>query len=39
MVEIRKRKAAIKSMLTDMRLTHFPREEVRQILAFWKVSL
>jgi hypothetical protein len=23
----------------DMSLTHFPREEVRKVLAFWKVDL
>jgi hypothetical protein len=39
MAEIRKRKAAFKNMLADMNLTHFPREEVRQVLAFWKVGL
>jgi hypothetical protein len=37
--EIRKRKAGFKSMLADTSLTHFPREEVRQVLAFWRVSL
>jgi hypothetical protein len=39
MTEICKRKAAFKRMLTDMSLTHFPREEMQQVLAFWKVSL
>ena len=39
LAEIRKRKATLKRMLADTSLTHFPREEVRQVLAFWKVSL
>jgi hypothetical protein len=38
MAEICKRKARMKSMLADTSLTHFPREEVRQVLAFWKVN-
>jgi hypothetical protein len=37
--EIRKRKAGLRRMLADMSLTHFPREEVRQVLALWKVEL
>lgn len=37
--EIHKRKTALKTMLADLSLTHFPREDVRQVLAFWKVSL
>lgn len=39
MSEIRKRKAGLKKMLLDKSLTHFPREEVRQVLEFWKVDL
>jgi hypothetical protein len=37
--EIRKRKANLRRMLADTSLTHFPREEVRQVFAFWKVTL
>lgn len=39
MSEVRKRKAGFKKMLMDTSLTHFPREEVRQVLAFWRVDL
>jgi hypothetical protein len=37
--EIRRRKTRIKNMLADKRFTHFPRGEVRRILAFWKIEL
>ena len=37
--EINKRKVAFKRMLEDTSLTHFPHEEVRQVLAFWKVNV
>lgn len=39
MAEIRKRKAKLRSMLADASLTHFPGDEVRQVLAFWSVDL
>jgi hypothetical protein len=39
MAEICKRKAGMKSMLADTSLTHFPREEVSQVLTFWKANL
>jgi hypothetical protein len=37
--EIRKRKRLIRTMLADSSLTHFPRDEVREVLAFWKIDL
>jgi tetratricopeptide (TPR) repeat protein len=37
--EVRRRKAAIESMLANPGLTHFPRDEVRRVLSFWKVVL
>jgi hypothetical protein len=37
--EIRRRKASFRRMLADTSLTHFPREEMREVLAFWKISL
>jgi hypothetical protein len=39
MGEIRKRKSLIRAMLADLNLTHFPRDEVREVLAFWKIDL
>lgn len=39
LTEIAKRKASLKSMLTDTSLTHFPREEVTEVLAYWKITL
>jgi hypothetical protein len=39
MDEIRKRKDKFREMLSDKSLTHFPRKEVRQVLAFWNVKL
>jgi hypothetical protein len=36
---ISKQKAKIRTMLADASLTNFPRETVRQVLAFWKVVL
>ncbi len=37
--EIRKRKLRFRTLLADSNLTHFPREDVLQVLAFWKVHL
>lgn len=37
--EIRRRKAKFARMLGDMRLTNFPRDAVRDVLAFWKIEL
>jgi hypothetical protein len=37
--EIHRRKANLRRMLADTNLTYFPRDEVRQVLAFWKVNL
>lgn len=37
--EIRKRKANFRSMLSDPTLINFPREEVREVLEFWKIDL
>jgi hypothetical protein len=37
--EIRKRKALLRTMMSDASLTHFPREEVRQVIEFWKIDL
>jgi hypothetical protein len=37
--EIRKRKASFKRILADTSLTHFPRDEVQEVLAFWKIKL
>jgi hypothetical protein len=37
--EICRRKANFKKLLADTSLTYFPREEVREVLAFWKVNL
>jgi hypothetical protein len=37
--EIRRRKKMLKRMLADTSLTHFPREEVRDVLRFWSVCL
>jgi hypothetical protein len=39
MAEILKRKANLGRMLADPSLTHFPRDEVRRVLAFWKIEL
>lgn len=39
MAEIGKRKARYRRMLADTSLIHFPREEVQEVLAFWKISL
>jgi hypothetical protein len=36
---ITKRKKELRRMLDDADLTHFPREEVRKALEFWKVEL
>jgi hypothetical protein len=37
--EIRKRKARIRAMLADESLSCFPREEVQQVLKFWRINL
>lgn len=37
--EIRKRKARLKTMISDASLTNFPREEVRQVIQFWRINL
>jgi hypothetical protein len=37
--EIRKRKMSLKRILADTSLTHFPRDEVRDVLSFWIVCL
>ena len=37
--EIQRRKATLRKMLGDESLTHFPREDVRQVLAYWNVVL
>lgn len=37
--EIRKRKECMKRLLADESLVYFPREEVREVLKFWRVSL
>ena len=37
--EIRKRKAKIRAMLIDGGVNHFPSEEVRDVLEFWKIDL
>jgi hypothetical protein len=34
-----KQKAEIRTRLADLSLTYYPHDEVREILAFWKVSL
>ncbi len=39
MSDIRKRKDNLRVMLEDPNLTHFPRDEVREVLAFWKIAL
>jgi hypothetical protein len=36
---IRRQKALIKKMMSDISLVNFPREEVREVLAFWKMDL
>jgi hypothetical protein len=36
---IRRQKSLIRSRLADASLTHFPRDEVREVLAFWKIDL
>ncbi len=36
---IKKRKAKLRSMLSNSALTHFPREEVKHVLSFWGVDL
>jgi hypothetical protein len=33
------RRARIRSMLADHSLTHFPRDEVRQVLDFWNIDI
>jgi hypothetical protein len=37
--EIEKRKAKLKDMMTGAVLGHFPHDEVRQVLEFWKIDL
>jgi hypothetical protein len=37
--EIARRKALLKQRLSDQTLTHFPRDEMQAVLAFWKVAL
>jgi len=37
--EIRKRRAKIRAMLTDETLSNFPRQEVAEVLAFWKIDI
>jgi hypothetical protein len=37
--EIRKRKARLKAMISDSSLTHFPREEVGEVVQFWRIDL
>jgi hypothetical protein len=37
--EIRRRKEKIRSILSDENLANFPREEVRQVLEFWKIDI
>jgi hypothetical protein len=39
MAEIRRRKLNLTNMLADTSLTHFPREEVHQVLAFWNFTV
>jgi hypothetical protein len=39
MEEIRRQKSTIKQKLLDETLVYFPREEVRQVLAFWKIEI
>jgi len=36
---IQRQKQKIKTMLADTSLTNFPREEVKQVLDFWRISL
>ncbi len=38
-VAIIRQKDKIKVMLADTSLAHFPREQVRKVLAFWKITL
>jgi hypothetical protein len=37
--EIRKRKRQIQASLDNFDLVHYPRDEVRQVLQFWKIDL
>ncbi len=37
--EIDRRKGNFRAMLADESLTHFPRDEVRKVLEFWKVAI
>jgi hypothetical protein len=37
--EIAKRKTRWRTELSDARLTHYPRDQVREVLSFWKVVL
>lgn len=37
--EIAKRKRLIKACLENADLTHYPRDEVREVLRFWKIEL
>ena len=36
---VKKRKCELKRMLSDTSLVHFPREEARSVLAFWKIDI
>ena len=37
--EIQRRKARIRAMLDDQALTYFPRDDVREVLKFWKIEV
>jgi hypothetical protein len=39
MADIERRKANLRRMLENASLSHFPRDDVREVLAFWKVTL
>jgi hypothetical protein len=36
---ISKQKSKIRAMLEDISLTNFPRDEVQQVLSFWKIEI
>jgi hypothetical protein len=37
--DIRRRKALIRAKMSDASLTHFPRDEVRTVVEFWRIDL